>query len=52
MKIGIVSSQTSQKKNNPLIVHNIGQEPKLEDMLFNYKVIGHYRYGATQNLTN
>lgn len=28
----------------PLIVHDIGQGPKLEDVLFSWKVIGHYRY--------
>ncbi|HWZ82117.1 MAG TPA: DUF1287 domain-containing protein [Terriglobales bacterium] len=27
-----------------MIVHNIGQGPKLEDVLFNWKITGHYRY--------
>ncbi len=27
-----------------LVVHNIGQGPKMEDVLFNWKVTGHYRY--------
>jgi uncharacterized protein YijF (DUF1287 family) len=27
-----------------LIVHNIGQGPKMEDALFNWKITGHYRY--------
>jgi uncharacterized protein len=27
-----------------MIVHNIGAGPKLEDVLFNWKVTGHYRY--------
>jgi hypothetical protein len=27
-----------------MIVHNIGQGPKLEDVLFDWKIIGHYRY--------
>jgi uncharacterized protein YijF (DUF1287 family) len=27
-----------------MIVHNIGQGPKLEDVLFNWKLTGHYRY--------
>jgi len=26
------------------IVHNIGQGPKMEDVLFNWKITGHYRY--------
>ncbi|MFA7044337.1 MAG: DUF1287 domain-containing protein [Bacteroidales bacterium] len=28
----------------PLIVHNIGAGPKLENMLFNFEITGHYRY--------
>jgi len=27
-----------------MIVHNIGAGPKLEDVLFDWKVIGHFRY--------
>jgi uncharacterized protein YijF (DUF1287 family) len=27
-----------------LVVHNIGRCPRMEDVLFNWKVIGHYRY--------
>ena len=27
-----------------MVVHNIGQGPKLEDVLFNWKITGHYRY--------
>lgn len=27
-----------------MIVHNIGQGPKMEDALFNWKITGHYRY--------
>lgn len=27
-----------------LVVHNIGRGPQLEDVLFEWKVIGHYRY--------
>jgi len=42
--IGIVSNKTSASTNNPLIVHNIGAGPQLEDMLFSYKITGHYRY--------
>ena len=26
------------------VVHNIGQGPKLEDVLFDWKITGHYRY--------
>lgn len=43
--IGVVSNKEGGG-GRPLIVHNIGQGPQLEDMLFNYVIIGHYRYGG------
>ncbi len=43
--IGIVSDQTVPGTHRPLIVHNIGKGPKLEDMLFHFPITGHYRYG-------
>jgi len=42
--IGIVTNQRSADGKRPLIVHNIGAGPKLEDMLFDYAITGHYRY--------
>ncbi|WGH76074.1 DUF1287 domain-containing protein [Tenacibaculum tangerinum] len=43
--IGIVSSKKSSTNNQRfLIVHNIGNGQVLEDCLFNFKIIGHYRY--------
>jgi uncharacterized protein YijF (DUF1287 family) len=42
--IGIVVDVKSDETGNPLIVHNIGSGPQLEDMLFDYKITGHYRY--------
>jgi hypothetical protein len=27
-----------------MIVHNIGQGPRMEDVLFHWKITGHYRY--------
>jgi len=42
--IGIVTDVISAQSGNPLIVHNIGSGPKLEDMLFSYDISGHYRY--------
>lgn len=42
--IGIVTHQVSRDKTRPLIVHNIGKGPKLEDILFKLKITGHYRY--------
>ncbi len=42
--IGIVVDQKSAKSGRYMIVHNIGQGPRMEDVLFNWKVTGHYRY--------
>jgi len=42
--IGIVTDRRSPDGVRPLIVHNIGQGPKLSDILFRYKITGHYRY--------
>jgi len=42
--IGIVTDNVSHDKTRPLIVHNIGKGPKLEDVLFKMKITGHYRY--------
>ena len=42
--IGIVTNQVSNDKRRPLIVHNMGKGPKLEDILFTMKITGHYRY--------
>jgi len=42
--IGIITHKTSNDKKRPLIVHNMGKGPKLEDILFTMKITGHYRY--------
>jgi uncharacterized protein len=41
--IGIVVDRKSAS-GRYMIVHNIGQGPKMEDVLFNWKITGHYRY--------
>ncbi|MFD2033171.1 DUF1287 domain-containing protein [Belliella marina] len=43
--IGIVSTKKAIDGKRHLIVHNIGAGQVLEDCLFKYKIIGHYRYG-------
>jgi hypothetical protein len=40
--IGIATERRSADGKRPLIVHNIGRGPQLEDMLFNYPVTGRY----------
>lgn len=42
--IGIVTRKKSTDSQRNLIVHNIGGGQVLEDCLFSFKVIGHYRY--------
>ena len=42
--IGIVVDKISPESGRYMIVHNIGQGPQMEDVLFNWKIIGHYRY--------
>ncbi len=42
--IGIVTDRKSGLGGRPLVVHNIGAGPVLEDMLFEYRITGHYRY--------
>ncbi|MFV0531011.1 MAG: DUF1287 domain-containing protein [Flavobacteriales bacterium] len=42
--IGMVVNQKSNDGKRYLIVHNIGAGQVLEDCLFRYQIIGHYRY--------
>ncbi len=42
--IGIVSGKKSADGKRYLIIHNIGRGQVLEDCLFDFKIIGHYRY--------
>lgn len=42
--IGIVVNQRDPVYDRYQIVHNIGAGPKLEDRLFSWRIIGHFRY--------
>jgi uncharacterized protein len=42
--IGIVVDAPSATPGRYMIMHNIGQGPKIEDVLFGWKITGHYRY--------
>lgn len=42
--IGLVSSQKSPNDDGFLIIHNIGAGQVLQDCLFDYRIIAHYRY--------
>lgn len=39
--IGIVSDR--QKNGRPMLIHNVGQGTQEEDVLFEWKIVGHYR---------
>ena len=42
--IGLVTDRRSADGERPLVVHNIGNGPEIEDMLFAFPITGHYRY--------
>lgn len=42
--IGIVVSVPSDDNERFQIVHNIGRGPELEDMLFDFPIVGHFRF--------
>ena len=44
--IGIVVNRKSRDESRYLIVHNIGGGQVLADCLFEFKIIGHYRYAG------
>jgi uncharacterized protein YijF (DUF1287 family) len=42
--IGIVTHKKSSDGKRPLLVHNVGGGQVLEDCLFSYDIVGHYKY--------
>ncbi len=44
--IGIVSGRRSADRLRPLVIHNIGAGTQVEDVLFEWKMTGHFRYFA------
>jgi uncharacterized protein YijF (DUF1287 family) len=42
--IGIVVDRQAARSGRYMVVHNIGAGPKMEDVLFSWKITGHYRY--------
>jgi hypothetical protein len=49
LHIGLVVEERNSDGQRPLIVHNIGAGPKLEDALFVGKIIGHFRYAPKRS---
>ena len=44
LHIGLVINEKSKDMKRVLVVHNIGSGTQKEDVLFNWEIIGHYRY--------
>jgi uncharacterized protein YijF (DUF1287 family) len=42
--IGIVVDRQTSPGRPYMILHNIGRGPRIEDVLFDWKITGHYRY--------
>ncbi|HSD14826.1 MAG TPA: DUF1287 domain-containing protein [Flavobacterium sp.] len=43
--ICIITNKKSPDGKRPMIVHNVGDGQVLEDCLFSYKIVGHYKFG-------
>lgn len=41
--IGVISNKTTLLTKTPLVIHNIGRGAQENDILYQYKIIGHYR---------
>lgn len=47
--IGMVTERRSRDGKRPLVMHNIGLGPQIEDMLFGLKITGRFRYHGTDS---
>ena len=43
--IGIVTNKKSSDGKQPLLVHNVGGGQVLDDCLFSYTIVGHFKFG-------
>jgi uncharacterized protein len=43
--IGIVTNKKSLDGKRPMLVHNVGNGQVLQDCLFDYEIVGHFKYG-------
>ena len=44
LHVGLVADRFAPGTDRPLVVHNIGEGAKCEDVLFAFTIIGHYRW--------
>ncbi len=42
--IGLVIDRRTRDGTRPLVVHNVGAGPRVDDALLRYRITGHYRY--------
>jgi uncharacterized protein YijF (DUF1287 family) len=47
LHIGMVTRRRSKDGKRPLVMHNIAHGPKINDQLFYFPVLGHYRFDGT-----
>ena len=44
LHVGLVTDRLAPGTQRPLMVHNIGEGAQCEDVLFNFTLVGHYRW--------
>ena len=49
--IGVVTERRTADGARPLVMHNIGMGPQIEDMLFGLTITGHYRYEGPRKIS-
>jgi len=44
LHMGVISDRNVASSDTPMVIHNIGSGAMVEDILFKYEILGHYRY--------
>lgn len=52
LHIGLLTPYFSSDGQRPLVIHNIGGGQVIEDVLFDFRIIGHYRYTGQKKGAN
>jgi hypothetical protein len=47
LHIGVVTRKRSKDGKRPLVLHNIAHGPRINDQLFYFPILGHYRFDGT-----
>lgn len=51
LHVGMVTRKKSPDGKRYMIMHNIAAGPKIEDKLFDFRIVGHYRFDGRSQLT-